>query len=205
MFIAGVAAVLVFIIASVHLRIVMKRRDEQDLLTALLFKSNKEFKQTLAMGLYYRFNYPRKENSDKVFVPAPGTNLFLKQTPLQFEAFVADILERYIGGRAYTTVSSGDTGVDIEHFREDGVYLGQVKAYKDDLSYEPIALVHSNIVKRKASGGFIITTSSYSKAAKKYAEGLGIELINGTQFADMWLKVLEEESTRNEKLIPETT
>jgi restriction system protein len=205
MWVMELAFFIVLVIASIHLWITKRNNDFNETLLAIQIKSNNELKKTLTMGLFYRFNFPRKENGVGENVPISGTEQFLKQTPIEFEDFVAKILENYIGGNAFTTRSSGDYGVDIEHYREDGLYLGQVKAYKDDLSYEPIALIHSNIVKRNAKGGFVITTSSYSKNARNYAEGLGIELIDGIQFVEIWLKTLEIESVPSGNLVPETT
>lgn len=143
------------------------------------------------MGLYFRFNYPREKKENGEIAPVAGTDFFLKQNPYEFEDFVAEVFERYFGGIATTTSRSGDFGVDIEHQREDGLYLGQAKAYKVDLDFSPIAKIHSNMVKRGAKGGFVVTTSSFTFNARQYAEGLNIDLIDGVKLVEYWLSGFE--------------
>lgn len=73
--------------------------------------------------------------------------------------------------------------------RNKDTYLAQVKCYNptDKIKYEPISILHSNIIKRNAVGGYFVTTSDYNENAKKYAEGLNIKLINGFELAQYWL------------------
>ncbi|BCC00431.1 hypothetical protein BCJMU51_2495 [Bacillus cereus] len=94
------------------------------------------------LGKYCRYNYNNKKCS----------SVFIRQTPLEFEAFVADVFEKYYGGSAFVTVATGDYGVDFEHTVNGELYLGQVKCLCNDMSYKAIALVHSNIAKREAKG-----------------------------------------------------
>lgn len=79
----------------------------------------------------------------------------------------------------------------LHHFTEEGLYLGQVKAWNADLDFTPIALTHSNMVKQGANGGYIITTSDFTPSARRYAEDLGIELINGIQLVTYWPESME--------------
>lgn len=85
------------------------------------------------------------------------------------------------------TPPSGDLGVDFEHSNGSNKYLGQVKCKKTDISFDPIAILHSNMVKQSAQGGYMITTSSFTKDAKQYAEGLNIELVDGVRLVELWL------------------
>ncbi|WP_099355499.1 restriction endonuclease [Fredinandcohnia onubensis] len=143
------------------------------------YLSTEEFKKTLAFGIYQRFC---KENEDKSY-----SSSFLKNNPIEFEHFIADILKHKYGESSYVTKSSGDFGVDIEHGVGDGKVLGQVKCYKDDVGYEPIALIHSNMIKQNASRGYVVTTSNFTSQARSYAEGLDIDLITGTDLVELWL------------------
>lgn len=164
------------------------REEKSAKLIAQRITSTLELKRTMVMGLYLRFNYPKEMKKDGTTDFSSGTSLFLKQVPLDFEDFVAAVLKTRYGGDVYVTSPSGDFGVDIEHTTEKGLFLGQAKAYKDDVGYEPIAILHSNMIKRNAKGGYLITTASYTKAAQSYAEGLNIELIDGVELVDMWLE-----------------
>lgn len=55
------------------------------------------------------------------------------------------------------------------------------------VGYEPIALLHSNMVKQNVSQGYVVTTSNFTENARSYAQGLQIDLINGTDLVEMWL------------------
>jgi restriction system protein len=143
------------------------------------YTSTEEFKRTLAFGIYQRFS---KENDEKSY-----SSSFLKNTPLDFEHFIADILKHKYGESIFVTKSSGDFGVDIEHKIGETKVLGQVKCYKDDVGYEPIALIHSNMVKQNASKGYVVTTSNFTGNARSYADGLNIDLITGIDLVEMWL------------------
>jgi restriction system protein len=59
------------------------------------------------------------------------------------------------------------------------------------------------MVKKGAKGGYVITTSSFTPAARQYAEGLGIELIDGVKLVDLWLSGLVNVEQEIKKLLPE--
>lgn len=132
-----------------------------------------EIPHTLLIGLYERFKQVEGKAED---------------TPYDFEVFAAKIMEKCLGGKTEVTKGSGENGVDIMHYC-DGLYLGQVKCYAFDskVDFSPIAIIDSNIKKQKAKGGYVITTSDFSENAKKYAEGLNIQLINGIDLVHYWL------------------
>ncbi|MEE6452666.1 restriction endonuclease [Gottfriedia acidiceleris] len=158
-------------------------------------RSDLDYKRTLAMGLYYRFK--TKEIDEK------NTNLFIREDPFAFEDFVGNVLSKKLNGNAFVTKRSGDFGVDIQiDINEDinnRVYI-QVKCYKDDLNYEPIALVNSKMSKDKVKKGMVITTSNFSDEAREYAEGLNIDLINGVQFVEMWMEAVAGETKQIKEL-----
>ena len=106
-----------------------------------------------------------------------------------FEHFVAKVMQDSLGGKAVVTKSSGDFGVDIVHTIDGKLYLAQVKCYQpsDKIRFDPISILHSNMVKRGAEGGYFVTTSEFGDNAISYAEGLGIQLINGHDLAKFWL------------------
>lgn len=142
--------------------------------------SNTELHWTLANGLYQRFKRPEAGEEKE-------------ENPLLFEKFVAKVLENYYGGSAFVTKSSGDFGVDIEHKRDDGLYLGQVKCSWGSIGFDPIAIIHSQMVKQDAKGGFVITTSDFTANALKYARDLNIDLIDGKMLAQYWILGLENQ------------
>ncbi|WP_096154045.1 MULTISPECIES: restriction endonuclease [Bacillus] len=138
-----------------------------------------EFKRTIALGLYQRFC---NEVEEKRYSSA-----FLKSNPLDFEHFIADVLKHKYGFDSFVTKSSGDFGVDIEHGIGDGKVIGQVKCERQDIDYEPIAIIHSNMIKQNASKAYVVSTSGFTNNAKIYAEGLNIDLIDGLELVEMWI------------------
>ncbi|MCL7748391.1 restriction endonuclease [Halalkalibacter alkaliphilus] len=191
-----IGAILITLIAVVNwIRLKSKHNDFAELLLDQI-ERDLELRKTLAMGLYMRF---KKEESSSATTYSSN---FLKEDPLSFEHFVADIIEAKYGGEMFVSKASGDFGVDFENRREDGLYMGQVKCTNKDVNFEAIALVHSNMEKWGAVGGYVITTSSFTKKAVEYADGLGIELINGVELVTMWLETMESDTAYLKQLNP---
>lgn len=146
---------------------------------ARLFRSHEEMYQTIALGLYHRFKLEEGKS----------------ESPWDFEHFVKEVLQDLYGGEAFVTPGSGDMGVDIKQTRQEGLFLGQVKCYALDqpVSYEPIAILHSQMINQQATGGFIVTTSTFSESAKNYLSQIGanIELIDGQRFIHYWAESCE--------------
>jgi len=175
----------------------IKKEDQyQTSLLANHIESSNELKKTLAMGLYLRFCKEEEESISKY------SSIFLKQDPIQFETFAAEIIEKTRGGSTWVTPPKGDFGVDFEHETEKGLFLGQVKCCQGDLPFDPIALIHSNMVKRGAVGGYVITTGSFTPAAYEYAKELNVELIDGVKFVECWLASLGTVEKEIKELLP---
>lgn len=173
-----------------------KKEDQyQTSLLANHIESSNELKKTLAMGLYLRF---RKENEEN---PPNYSEIYIKQDPIHFETFAAEIIEKTRGGSTWVTSPTGDFGVDFEHETENGLFLGQVKCFQGDLPFDPIALIHSNIVKRGAAGGYVITTGSFTPAAYEYAKGLNVDLIDGVKLVESWLSSLSKEEKEMKEIL----
>lgn len=156
-----------------------------------LIRMNTNNVNTIALGLHQRFNNKKDPETDKY--PNPS----FTEDDKDFEYFVADIYESLYGGNAVVVGGPDDLGVDIEHERKDGLYLGQVKCYDpktNPVDYKVIAILHSNMVKRNSVGGFVVTTSNYTKTAEEYAKDLNIELIDGAKLVHEWNETSEKSS-----------
>ncbi|WP_158212440.1 restriction endonuclease [Natranaerobius trueperi] len=153
-------------------------------------ENDRELKRTLIKGLIYRFN-----NNEG------------NETPFDFERFVANLFEKHYGGNAIVTESTGDGGIDIEHFQGEELYLGQVKCFDETntVDYTPIAIIHSQMIKKGAKGGFIVTTSRFTENARKYAEGLDIELYDGKDLVNLWIEDVQLEVEDSIDIIPSET
>jgi restriction system protein len=183
--------------AFVHFQLTKRKNNYQASLLAQHINTSEEMKRTLAMGLYMRYKIENVDNAPNY------SSTYIKQDPLMFEYFVADVFEKAKGGSTWVSPSSGDFGVDFEHRTEEGLFLGQVKCYQNHVAFDPIALIHSNMVKMGAKGGYVITTSSFTTAARQYAEGLDIELIDGVKLVEFWLSGMVNVEQEIKKLLPE--
>ncbi|MEH7392182.1 restriction endonuclease [Bacillus sp. JJ1474] len=199
MLIVEVMVAVVLVAAFIQFQLTKRRTNYKTALLAEHIDTSEEMKQTLAMGLYLRF---RKEPDDDKNAVRENS-VFIKQDPITFESFVAEVFESARGGSTWVSPPTGDFGVDFEHETDEGRFLGQVKCYKGDMKFDPIAILHSNMVKHGAKGGYVITTSSFTKAAKEYAEGLNIELIDGVKLVELWLSGLENAEQEIKDIIPE--
>jgi len=107
-------------------------------------------------------------------------------SPKEFEQFVARLFIRR-GYDARVIGESGDHGVDIEVFNPAGEKeLVQCKRWTRKWLGEKVvrefygALVHD----QKAVRGYIVTTSFFSEAAKRWVRGKPISLIDGPYLAE---------------------
>lgn len=185
MFYLELLLALVLLTAFIHFQLTKRKNQYETSLITETLQSTEEIKRTLAMGLYLRFS--KEKNNDE---PVKFTNLFLKEDPISFEHFVAGIISGVKGGSTIVYPPSGDFGVDFEHSVGEDLFLAQVKCFKEDVNFEPIAILHSNMLKKGAKGGYIITTSSFTPSAKQYASDLNIELIDGVKLVDLWIESL---------------
>ncbi|MEK5071441.1 restriction endonuclease [Sporosarcina sp. FSL K6-1508] len=151
--------------------------------------SEEKVYETLSLGIYHRF---REEDIQEKRKRKKAGILPSAENPLLFETFVANVMENVLGGRAKVTPSPGDFGVDIVHTLPNrDIYLAQVKCYKpeNNIDYDPLVVLQSNIVTRKAQGAFFVSTNNYSPQAESFAAEQGIELINGYDLSQYWLGV----------------
>jgi restriction system protein len=151
-----------------------------------------DVRKILLAGVFQRFRGEEGKSTD---------------TPEEFEKFVAKVLQQYHGGETEIAAERHNGGVDIVHHLNDSVYLGQVvcAAPRQKVGYEPVAVLHSQIVRTRATGGFFISTSSFSAEAVDYAQDVGIELVDGERFLDMWIETVRTTEERIEgELQPST-
>ncbi|WML57444.1 restriction endonuclease [Neobacillus sp. PS2-9] len=197
MLISEILIAILLALAFVHFQLTKRKNTYQTSMLIQHIDSSEEMKKTLAMGLYLRF---KKENQDN---PPNYSSIYIKEDPLVFELFVADVIQKIRGGSIWVSPPSGDFGVDFEHTTDKGMFLGQVKCYQGDLPFDPIALIHSNMIKKGAVGGYVITTGSFTPAAREYTDGLNIELIDGVKLVELWINGLVNVEEEIKKLIPE--
>lgn len=155
------------------LREYKKKASRLDSVIEGLTDCNRELKNTLLVGIVNRFSSaPRSE-------PGPS---------LAYPRFVAKIMRVNYGGKTSVTKANSEYGVDIEHQRGNDLHLGRVCCPQANelTDYEPVAIIHSQMIKRGAAGAFVATTSDFTSKALKYAEDLDVDLINGGMLVELW-------------------
>jgi restriction system protein len=183
-------ALLLFVVVAFGILLLRTKKQLQTTRenSAALADIAEEQRETLRHGLYQRFKRSDVEG---------------KENPFDFEHFVAELLTVVNESDVYVTRASGDFGVDIEERRDDGLYFYQVKCYDKPVGYEPIAILHSRIVKDGADGGCVATTSAFTSAAVEYANAVGIELLDGNDLLELWEDAIEYRRSAARELVPD--
>lgn len=152
-----------------------------------VWETNRHVHRTLATGLYHRFKNPAESSN-----PDKASGLYLRSNPYEFAYFVAELLEGIYGGKAYVTLGADETGIDIEHERREGLFLVQVRCSYEDVDTEPVAVLHSQVVRRRAQGGWLVTTGGLTEAARQYAKETDIVWADGIRLVELWSQYLEQ-------------
>jgi Restriction endonuclease len=107
-------------------------------------------------------------------------------SPGEFEVFVTNLL-RKMGYKAETTRLTADGGIDVwasnDNLFTGGKIIVQCKRYSENnMVGEPVlrelfGLIHAHGVNK----GVLVTTSSFTRGAMKFAQGKPIELLGGVQ------------------------
>jgi restriction system protein len=157
-----------------HQRKTLEVNNELSKLNRLITR-HEDIRKLLLAGMYQRF----------------------AEAPSDYERFVAETIQTWFGGEVTITPTGGDGDIgriDIVHRLEGRLLLGEVQCFAPNraVDYVPIALLHSQLVRMGADGGFFVTTSTFTDQAVSYAESVGIELWNGEQFLEMWMETVRE-------------
>lgn len=112
----------------------------------------------------------------------------LSVTPGDFENLVAHLFKQ-MGYGASVTQYSRDGGIDIEltleHFGISHRWLVQVKRYVDAVGVKEVREYSSLRYRDNVDGVIIVTTSNFTKEAKKEAADHNVKLIGGALLVEM--------------------
>lgn len=101
-----------------------------------------------------------------------------------FERLVGEHFRRRGFAVAETGGGGADGGVDIELSRGSDRYLVQCKHWRAlRVGVEPVRELYGVIHARRAAGGFVVTSGTFTDEAKRFAEGREVELIDGAALA----------------------
>lgn len=104
---------------------------------------------------------------------------------ISFEHFLTDLFHR-LGYKSEATQASGDYGVDVLLIDKKGRKIAvQAKHYSGAVGLEAVQQAHTGITYYKAAEGWVVTNSTFTKAAHNLAEAAHIRLIDGTQLRQL--------------------
>jgi HJR/Mrr/RecB family endonuclease len=115
-------------------------------------------------------------------------------TPKEFEELMAVLLEAEGFTDVMVTGQSGDGGIDITAHCDrpfiQGRYVVQCKRYDARKRVPPsdVRAFHGVIAANPAVRGVFVTTSSFTKGARKFAENVGMPCIDGTQLVTLLVR-----------------
>ena len=118
------------------------------------------------------------------------------------EGFVADLL-RAMGYRTTVSPQGGDSGVDIEAYKDElpPRILVQVKSQDSDIKEQTIMSLKGAM--REGDYGLFVTLSHYTKNAQKYLANTPIiRGIDGDELVGLVLKYYEQLDEKYRKMIP---
>ena len=106
---------------------------------------------------------------------------FSKYDGYEFEDLITKLFKT-LGFLVEQTSLSGDGGIDIivhdERPITKGKYIIQCKNWTNLVGEPPIRDLFGTVMSERANKGILITTSSFTKQAKKFADGKNLELID---------------------------
>jgi Restriction endonuclease len=132
---------------------------------------------------------------------APNSDLD-QMDPFDFEHLIGQLLSN-MGLTVEVTKKSSDQGIDIIAASHDpitgGRYIVQCKRYapQNKVGEPEVRDLFGVVSSERASKGILVTTSSFSKAARDWAEGKPISLIDGKRLSGL----LEEHGFGNSSTI----
>lgn len=177
----------------------LQKKSEMSMLKGNVFEVfaiDEEMKDTLRVGLIYRYQER-----------AAGEGTERDEHPLDFVLFVAKVIGAARGSRTKVARRVGDVGADIEEQTDEGLRIGRVIWIEEshEVSFEPVAVVHSQMVQLQAIGGYVVTIGEFTDEAKDYARRLGIELIKGKMLVELWLEGMHGIKSKVSKVLQSGT
>lgn len=118
-------------------------------------------------------------------------------SPQLFEDAVAQVLHARFGWNTHRTPYSGDGGWDVEARTSDGQFLlVECKQFTPSKAVGRPVLqkLHSAMITESASGGLVVTTSSFSGPAEDFARKTGIQLIDGEALSKLMREAYSPEA-----------
>ena len=122
-------------------------------------------------------------------------------SPKAFERYVAGLF-RQKGYRVVVRGSSGDLGVDLELTGPEGrKAIVQCKRYQNTIGAEIIRELYGTLIHERVVWAFLVTTADVSDAAREWAAGKPITLIDGTTLMEIAQKLQQKNRKGNDSIL----
>lgn len=132
-------------------------------------------------GLFFWW---RKESIAGAFPEMDLAELYALD-PADFEKYIG-VLFRRKGYKVQVRGRSGDLGVDLMLTRPGGKKaIVQCKRYRHTVGAKVVRELYGTLIHEKVSHAFLVTTAEISGAARNWAQGKPITLIDGATLADV--------------------
>lgn len=104
--------------------------------------------------------------------------------PVEFEFLIKKLFEK-LDYSVQQTPLTGDGGIDLFLLKEGKTELVQCKRFKGNISVQPVREFYGVMVDKRVQKGYIVTTGHFTLPARRFAEGKGIHLIDGSELAEL--------------------
>ncbi|HVN26137.1 MAG TPA: restriction endonuclease [Candidatus Paceibacterota bacterium] len=124
--------------------------------------------------------FRRKRRQSSLWLAAIAMSDLATIDDRAFEKLIGWLFEHW-GYDVTVTGKTGDHGLDLVLKKDGATAVAQVKHYRADkkIGEPPIRDLYGSMLKVKADKGFFVTTAGYTAAARSWAKGLPLELIDG--------------------------
>lgn len=131
------------------------------------------------------FHYWRRTRRPAGSIPALAREELYGLSPKAFERYVAGLF-RQKGYGVVVRGRSGDLGVDLELTDKHGRRaIVQCKRYRDTVGAEVVRELYGTLIHEQVAHAFLVTTADVSEAAREWAQGKPMTLIDGALLVEI--------------------
>ena len=143
-------------------------------------------------GIGLRYWRQSRDNGHSFFLQPLTIEQLQEINPKEFERFVATLFRRK-GYRVTMRGGKGDHGVDLELESPQGrEAIVQCKRYRSTVGEKVVRDLYGTLLHEKVVHAFLVTTADISDAAREWARGKPITLIDGGLLAKIVLVMAQE-------------
>jgi hypothetical protein len=112
-------------------------------------------------------------------------------TPMELEKFTAQVFKK-MGYRVSLTAETGDHGIDVRMINPKGqIEVVQCKQWNRPVGEPEVRDLSGAMVKERAVRGFLVAPYGFSEAARKWAKGTAVVLIDEREFDRIIMRAYE--------------